>query len=304
MNLYLATSLLLASVTITVIPPSSKNYEFNFGTENIPHPAKIEKGGEDAYYGNKYVLCVADGVGSWASEGVDAGKYSRKLTSNVAAFFAEEPAKFTAKPKDLIVKATLENHEIGSSTIVIVIINPETGVANASKVGDSCYIILRPDPLTGKLFIFYRSKEQQHGFNFPYQVGTDGDSPLTAVEFSHQLMYGDIVVVGSDGMFDNLYDETTLEEVEKLKDTTPGDIARRLAQLSFKLSLNRKYFSPFAKAGRESNFPYMGGKSDDIAVVVGIVIKPQPTEEPKPKVPEEPKPQSALVIAQISKDSP
>jgi protein phosphatase PTC7 len=45
----------------------------------IPHPDKVSKGGEDAGYADKKYLSVADGVGGWADEGVDPGKYSKNL---------------------------------------------------------------------------------------------------------------------------------------------------------------------------------------------------------------------------------
>lgn len=32
----------------------------------IPHPEKAHKGGEDAYFADKLLLAVADGVGGWA----------------------------------------------------------------------------------------------------------------------------------------------------------------------------------------------------------------------------------------------
>jgi protein phosphatase PTC7 len=273
----LTTSILFALMTsvLTQSENDCLNFEFDFGTDLIPHPAKAAKGGEDSLVANRYMLCVADGVGSWASEGIDAALYSRKLTSNVANFYLEDRAKYTAHPKSLTTKATLRNEEIGSSTIVLFVIDPKTGVVNASQIGDSCYMILRSDPKTGKLAIYQRSDEQQHGFNFPYQVGTDGDSPSTALEFSHRVRHGDIVIVASDGMFDNLYDNTTLEEVENLKTSPPVIIARRLAQLAFKLSLNRKYLSPFAASAKKSKVSFMGGKSDDIAVVVAFVVKPK-----------------------------
>ena len=52
----------------------------------IPHPDKVEKGGEDAVFtSSRYaaltrsLLAVADGVGGWADSGVDPAFYSRKL---------------------------------------------------------------------------------------------------------------------------------------------------------------------------------------------------------------------------------
>ena len=45
----------------------------------IPHPEKAYKGGEDAGMESDKYLCVADGVGGWASHGIDPGLYSKKL---------------------------------------------------------------------------------------------------------------------------------------------------------------------------------------------------------------------------------
>jgi serine/threonine protein phosphatase PrpC len=47
----------------------------------IPHPAKVDKGGEDAFFIAESGLCVgvADGVGGWAEVGVDPGLYSSEL---------------------------------------------------------------------------------------------------------------------------------------------------------------------------------------------------------------------------------
>lgn len=35
------------------------------GVGVIPHPEKMEKGGEDAFYASQRVIAVADGVGGW-----------------------------------------------------------------------------------------------------------------------------------------------------------------------------------------------------------------------------------------------
>ena len=51
-------------------------------------------------------------------------------------------------------------------------------------------------------------------------------------------------------------------------------IARALADLAFKLSLNEKYRSPFAVEAKKAKLYYLGGKSDDITVIVGKVIGP------------------------------
>lgn len=57
----------------------SINLSTYFSIHNIPHPDKVAKGGEDAYYVNSNLLAVADGVGGWNNQGVDPSLYSRTL---------------------------------------------------------------------------------------------------------------------------------------------------------------------------------------------------------------------------------
>lgn len=59
----------------------------------LPHPNKIQTGGEDAYFicSDKQVVGVADGVGGWAELGVDAGKYARELMSQSLLTVWQEP---------------------------------------------------------------------------------------------------------------------------------------------------------------------------------------------------------------------
>ena len=54
----------------------------------------------------------------------------------------------------------------------------------------------------------FRSKEQQYRFNFPYQCGTGCKPPTNAFDNSHEIkVQSDVVVMGTDGLFDNLFDE-------------------------------------------------------------------------------------------------
>lgn len=46
-------------------------------------------------------------------------------------------------------------------------------------------------------------------------------------------------------------------------------ISEMLARYAYKLSLDPVYNSPFAKKARKSYYDFMGGKSDDITVIVG-----------------------------------
>ena len=53
----------------------------------------------------------------------------------------------------------------------------------------------------------FKSKEQTRGFNQPYQVGTRGDNPQNCVKEEMIMAEGSIIITGSDGVWDNLFDQ-------------------------------------------------------------------------------------------------
>lgn len=56
-----------------------KNFDISHDEINIPHYKKRVTGGEDVLLAEENLFMVADGVGGWASKGVDPGIYSREL---------------------------------------------------------------------------------------------------------------------------------------------------------------------------------------------------------------------------------
>jgi protein phosphatase PTC7 len=78
------------------------------------------------------------------------------------------------------------------------------------------------------------------------------------------------VVLGSDGLFDNLFDEDLVQCIGA-PDMEPHSIATCLAQRAHALSLDKSYDSPFAKNARAAGRSHPGGKKDDITVVVSRV---------------------------------
>jgi protein phosphatase PTC7 len=61
----------------------------------------------------------------------------------------------------------------------------------------------------------YRSPQQEHSFGHPYQLGhfEGADLPEDAMLTTMPLSPGDIVVLGSDGLWDNVGEEELVEEV-------------------------------------------------------------------------------------------
>lgn len=89
-----------------------------------------------------------------------------------------------------------------------------------------------------------------------------------------QLIAGDIIVMGSDGLFDNVSDETIVSEVVKL--TKAGKrasiVAQRLCAVAFNNSVDKDAITPYCVAATEAfDMVYNGGKKDDITVLVAHV---------------------------------
>ena len=87
--------------------------------------------------------------------------------------------------------------------------------------------------------------------------------------------------MGSDGLFDNLYDEdikqclssNMLEWNQNFRLKSVDDTATCIGDKAYKLSKTRAYDSPFAKGAREAGQMYYGGKKDDITVIVSHIVK-------------------------------
>ena len=87
------------------------------------------------------------------------------------------------------------------------------------------------------------------------------------------MKHGDILVVGSDGLWDNIHRnkivgvvEPFVRGTETIKDTEL--VAEILAKEAEKYSYLQNYMSPFAESARAHNYDYVGGKPDDITVIV------------------------------------
>lgn len=142
-------------------------------------------------------------------------------------------------------------------------------------VGDSGYMLLRSNDAGSKSYeIVFKSTEQQHSFNFPFQLGTHGDSPNIAATSTHEIKHNDIVIVGTDGLFDNLFGEQILALVNHYlttNDYNSESLAKFLAEVTYQVSLDPDIMTPFANGARRSKMFFKGGKSDDITVVVGRI---------------------------------
>lgn len=248
----------------------------------IPDPQKREKGGEDALffthhkycishppkktwqlsYDHGVILGVADGVGGWAEMGVDPSKYSRGFMEGCCEVLAT-----TNRPVDLrtmlhaAYRDNFRNRVRGSCTVCLVQVKGNK--LETLNVGDSGYMIVRD----GKLL--FKSEEQQYKFNFPYQLGEGGSRLSVAQRGEHDILPGDMILVATDGVFDNLYDD----ELVNIVSGPFFNVAEQVAKAASVAAHDDKRDSPFTDAWNEGTMRprRSGGKLDDIACVFAKV---------------------------------
>ena len=249
------------------------NRYFRYASSNIPHVSKRDKGGEDAWLAQDNLLVVADGVGGWIQHGIDSGLYSKQLVRDIKAYYDKNNAK---ELREVLVESVKANTNTGSTTCVLAKFDTTRhDYLKTTNLGDSGYIIFRPDE-QGVLSMRFRSQEQQYSFNFPYQCGTGAELPYKAYDTEHEIQDDDIIVMASDGVFDNLYNgdikACVSEQMKGLYLESPKGASDCIANLSLKLGNMGGYLSPFAKNARDSGVDYPPqGKADDIAVIVAQI---------------------------------
>ncbi|KAJ9166115.1 hypothetical protein P3X46_020906 [Hevea brasiliensis] len=247
---------------------AGKTLKLISGSCYLPHPDKEETGGEDAHFicSNEQAIGVADGVGGWADLGIDAGQYSRELMSNSVSAIQQEP-KGLIDPARVLEKAHSSTKAKGSSTACIIALTDEG--LHAINLGDSGFIVVR-DGCT-----VFRSPVQQHDFNFTYQLesGNNGDLPSSGQVFTIAVAPGDVIVAGTDGLFDNLYNNEINAVVVHATRAALGPqvTAQKIAALARQRAQDKDRQTPFSTAAQDAGFRYYGGKLDDITVVVSYI---------------------------------
>nr|XP_018683511.1 PREDICTED: probable protein phosphatase 2C 71 isoform X1 [Musa acuminata subsp. malaccensis] len=222
------------------------------GAAILPHPSKALTGGEDAYFValNNW-FGVADGVGQWSLEGINAGLYARELMENCERFVSKYEG---TKPDEILTKAAAEASSPGSSTILVGYFDGQ--VLYVANIGDSGFIVIRNDT------VFKRSTPMVYGFNFPFQIQR-GDDPSRYIEmYKIDLHEEDVVVTATDGLFDNLYEHEVADIVSKSLQASlkPREIAEILATMAQELGRSASARSPFADAALAAGYPgFTGG---------------------------------------------
>lgn len=244
------------------------------------------KFGDDAYFIARHALAdvigVADGVGGWRAWGIDPGEFSHSLMLScerivvTGSFSPSEPAAIISRAYNELLEN--KSHILGSSTACLVVLQGEALRLSSANIGDSGFLVVRDGT------VVHRSQEQQHYFNTPFQLslpppGTSqhvlSDRPESALRGEFSVREGDMLMVATDGVFDNLPDSMIIKELIKVAGTTDVTVlqnaANSIAQQARKLAFDEDYMSPFALNARENGINAIGGKPDDITVVLATI---------------------------------
>jgi len=144
----------------------------------------------------------------------------------------------------MLIQAAAKVQEVGSCITCILTLNGSENL-RAACVGSSGFMLLRPNR-EKELEKIGESLHKFRKFNSPYQIGTNGDSPKVADTYTIAIRHNDIVVLGTDGLWDNLYEEdikscfaNSMEDDGTIKNL--DQVAKSIGKLAFEKS-NLLYF--------------------------------------------------------------
>lgn len=339
-------------------PGQQWTYYLHSFAMSIPHPGKVDTGGEDAYfvgtlepdvevfdpatgrfkeqYGPSDVLAlgVADGVGSWFEKGISAKLYAQELmrAAHKAAqiSYTKELCVDPAEVLHAAWSTVLQKEILGSATACVISLDPQTAELHAINLGDSGFLIIRDKKsdletarqrgtLDGSLHrpirdhdsdltpagrrkgahVSYRSPQQLHYFNCPFQLGYVGreirqevakdlelapspsptpmnekplfETPENGVRLRVPVLEGDLIILATDGLFDNVDEDVLLDIISGEQDVQ--GMTQKLVQKAYDLSLDRSRDSPFARLAKENDLLWGGGMPDDITIIAARVLK-------------------------------
>ncbi|XP_044490314.1 probable protein phosphatase 2C BIPP2C1 isoform X2 [Mangifera indica] len=239
------------------------------GAALLQRPAKALTGGHDAYF----VACqnwlgIADGVGQWSLEGIKAGLYAQEFMENCEKIVSESQNTSMTDPVKVLTRSAAETQSPGSTTVLVAYFDGQT--FHAANIGDSGFVIIRHGT------VFKRSSPMVHEFNFPLQIERGDDPSKLAEVHKIDLIEGDVIVTGTDGLFDNLFEqEIALIATRSLQDGFKAqEIAESLAMRAQEVGKSESARSPFANAAQAAGYiGYNGGKLDDVSIIVSLVEK-------------------------------
>jgi protein phosphatase PTC7 len=249
-----------------IVDSSPKPIKIEMGSHVLPHPAKVRWGGEDALFVKGRTFGVFDGVsGAEKLDGVPL--YSRTLADEMKKVIGTDGMSIQEITKILTNAANFaDDSATGASTAVVASIG-ENGFLQALNLGDSLCMVVRDGKIVAK------TKEISHYWECPYQLSEDSpDRPRDGTKLNVELISGDLIIMGSDGIFDNVSDDMLLALVARSAKLKPNQLSKKICELSRKQSLDAQAVTPYGKQAQRRGDPTfksgLGGKLDDASCIV------------------------------------
>jgi protein phosphatase PTC7 len=244
-----------------------KPLELDIASKILPHPEKLSRGGEDALCVTSRSFGVFDGVsGAEKLDGVPL--YSKTLAQQLKSSMGTEPLSVKdLKAKLLLAAEYADIAATGASTATIASIG-EDNVLRVVCLGDSPLLVIRNGS------IYSRTKDTLHYFDCPYQLSENSpDRPRDASVKEIKLVPGDVIVSGSDGIFDNLEDKAIIDIVNsQAGNKRISRIVEKIVSESRRVSLDPEAPTPYAVQAKRNRYDSyksgLGGKLDDISCIV------------------------------------
>lgn len=189
---------------------------------------------------------------------------------------SDESPKLNLSLKEIAKIALKQTRNKGSSTLLLGFLSENR--LRVCNLGDCCLIVIRF--YDGVPEIYLRTHVQQHDFNTPYQICNDldisnsntiKDSPEVAEEYEVNVEDGDVIIAGSDGLWDNLYVDDVLDIVKRNR-TNMKKLASSISEAAYSKSMGYR-MTPFEEMVTQYYGPgqWKGGKPDDIAVIAALI---------------------------------
>merc|ERR1719217_1796570 len=282
---------------------------FNAKAFQKSHPKKAAQGKRDAdaTLCSPMLVAVADGVSQIEEFGIDASELPNELLNAVEELAVSQllPGQETDDylgPISMMREAYESTESLGSTTVLTAVMDNSTKIHGklhpmiaVCSIGDCEILILRRTLRDKALVPVFHTEMQRIDGNAqsPLQLARVDDSvdpdfdPSVAIEVIERgsavhcvsAFEGDIVVLGSDGVFDNLFIDEILhicdafippsDPASKMKPVsreTLGQVARQIVLSAHGKTAPRGNQYQDSPIGR-------GGKIDDTSVVVGEVVE-------------------------------
>ncbi|EDK39571.2 hypothetical protein PGUG_03669 [Meyerozyma guilliermondii ATCC 6260] len=249
------------------------------------------KAGDDAMLISPTVMAIADGVTGWETKDTNcsSGIWSRSMVETLSRLMTEY--KFNHAPHhlnkrdidEILDDSFLHTSHLmdlqglsGSSTLILSMLSGE--YLKMISIGDSKLYIIRDGD------IIETNKEQMISDLCPQQIGTQtlGQLPSEmAWVDSMKLKEGDIIVMCSDGISDNLYEWEIvhyLDESLNLKKDSLKKAANNILVKAKEVAFDDYAYTPYnekvnalpaAKYGHNAS---TGGKLDDMSICIARVV--------------------------------